>query len=248
MQYTKIFNRGICKTAIFSVLTLTVLPALHSLASHKSANDAESVQRAIQLANEREIIGGSDSIRLSSSGVRRSTHLIHDFVRQYTERSLASAWKNQADHVAQAILDASVRHGFDPILLLAVIQNESRFDPSVVGTHGEIGLMQIKPDTAEWVAKKSHIRWRGADSLRDPAVNVRIGSAYLSMLRAKFAYDKDLYLGAYNMGVRNTYRLLSAKARPQVYPQRTIQHYSRIYLEFLDSQGPGKKQDALAAI
>ena len=155
--------------------------------------------------------------------------------------------EEESSRVTRAIINSSLRHGFDPLLLLAVIENESRFNPTVVGTHGEIGLMQLKPDTAEWISKKAHIRWKGADTLRDPVANIRIGAAYLSMLRSKFGFDKDLYLAAYNMGVKNLNRLLNGKGHPQIYPQKTIEHYSKIYIEFL-GQKKGQAEGSLAAI
>jgi soluble lytic murein transglycosylase len=167
---------------------------------------------------------------------------VNQFVTEYSARALKGATPKKSKQVARAIIDSALRHGFDPLLLLAVIENESRFDPSVVGSHGEIGLMQLKPDTAEWIAKKARIRWKGVDSLRDPAANIRLGAAYLSMLRAKFGFDKDLYLAAYNMGVTHLNRLLQGNGHPQVYPQKTIEHYSKIYVEFL-----GKKQQAQPA-
>lgn len=247
MQYTKLLNRGIyTKLGLASALLLVVLPELNNFSFGSVGDDAQHVQRAIQLAHERELIG-ADSIRLTASSIRRKGDQIHEFVHQYMARSLKAEWKGQSGRISQAILDASVRHDLDPVLLLALIQNESRFDPVVVGAHGEIGLMQIKPATAEWVAKKSRIRWTGVDMLRDPVANIRIGTAYLSMLRAKFGFEKNLYLAAYNMGTRNLNRLLNSNGYPQIYPQKTIQHYSQIYLEFLDGQSK-KTMAALAAI
>ena len=230
MSIKGILNRGY-KKGLGSVLILIVLPSINNFGFHPVTDDAEHVQRAIQLANQRELFG-SDSIRLTASG-HRKVNQVNEFVAQYAERSLKGMSKKESDRVAHAIINTSLRHGFDPLLLLAVIENESRFDPLVVGTHGEIGLMQLKPDTAEWIAKKSRIRWKGADTLRDPVANIRIGGAYLSMLRSKFGFDKDLYLAAYNMGVKNLNRLLGSNGHPQVYPKKTIEHYSKIYIEFL---------------
>lgn len=247
MQYPKPFTRSTyTKAGLAAALILVVLPGLNNFNFSSVGDEAEHVQRAIQLAHERELMG-SDSLRLTASGLRRSGDQVHGFVNDYLSRSLKGQWKTQSIRISRAILDASLRHGFDPILLLAVIQNESRFNPIVVGAHGEIGLMQIKPDTAEWVAKKARIRWTGEDMLRDPVANIRIGAAYLSMLRAKFGYEKDLYLAAYNMGTRNLNRLLSSNGYPQIYPQKTIQHYSQIYLEFMDGQNKVATA-ALAAI
>lgn len=230
MSFTKLLNRSY-KTGLGSLLVLIALPGLNNFGFHPIGDDTEHVQRAIQLAHERELFG-TDSIRFTASS-HRKVEQVNEFVAQYAERSLQGDWKKQSGRVAHAIISSSLRHGFDPLLLLAVIENESRFNPVVVGSHGEIGLMQLKPDTAAWIAKKARIRWKGADTLRDPVANIRIGAAYLSMLRSKFDFNKDLYLAAYNMGVKHLNRLLSGNGHPQVYPKRTIEHYSKIYIEFL---------------
>jgi soluble lytic murein transglycosylase len=192
MQYKKFLSRGFLKkskTTLTSAFLLVALPGISEFGSYPVRDEAEHVQRAIQLIEERDLlVSPSDSIRLTSAGITRKTAQIHQFVIEYTERSLRGEWKAHAPKIARAILDSSTRHGFDPLLLLAVIQNESSFNPTVIGMHGEIGLMQLKPDTAEWVAKKSRIRWTGADMLRDPIANVRLGTAYLSMLKAKFGF------------------------------------------------------------
>lgn len=105
--------------------------------------------------------------------------------------------------LATAVLQESDRQGIDPWLVLAVIRVESNFDPGAVGGAGEIGLMQILPDTARQVA-----RWSLGDTkldprrLYDPAVNVRLGTAYLASLLRERNGDLVGALAAYNGGDR----------------------------------------------
>ena len=217
------------------MLLLVVLPGLNNFSYRGVSDDAEHVQRAIQLAHERELIG-TDHIRLTASGNLRSGNQVREFVADYVARSMKPGLKSRSREIANAIMKSGVRHGLDPLLLLAVIENESRFNPNIIGSHGEIGLMQIKPDTAEWIAKKERIRWKGGESLYDPLVNIRIGAGYLAMLRSKFGFDKNLYLAAYNMGVTKLYRMLGDKIHPQEYTQKTLEHYSKIYGEFMNQK------------
>lgn len=223
------------------MLVLIALPAAGTLSSAPAARHHDDVeQRQVQLLQARDLLGsrGEDSARLASAGALRIDQ-VNEFVHAYVARAIRTPGRTQASRVARAILAESQRHGFDPLLMLAVIQNESGFDPSVIGGHGEIGLMQLKPDTAEWIARKTRVQWNGSESLHDPVINVRLGAAYLAMLREEFGYSKDLYLAAYNMGSRNVRRILSTtKASPQIYAQRTTQHYSKIYIEFM---GQGRK-------
>jgi hypothetical protein len=74
--------------------------------------------------------------------------------------------------VAAAIESAQDVHQLDPLLILAIIEQESRFDPRARGSHGSTGLMQIKPFVARDVAQRHGIPWTGPRTLLDPAANV----------------------------------------------------------------------------
>src|SRR5690606_19100072 len=70
--------------------------------------------------------------------------------------------------------------GLDPYLLLAVIKVESGFNPRAKSTKGARGLMQVMPDTGEWVARQLGMGRYHPDMLYEPQVNLVIGSWYLS--------------------------------------------------------------------
>jgi soluble lytic murein transglycosylase len=108
------------------------------------------------------------------------------------------------------------------------MQTESRFSPTVVGTFGEIGLMQVKPDTAAWIAKKNGIRFKGAETLKDVAVNVKIGSAYFAFLRDRFAKESRYYITAYNMGPRNMDKAMRQNRNPVEYLSRIMGNYREL--------------------
>ena len=78
---------------------------------------------------------------------------------------------------------------------------KSRFNTKAKGRHGEIGLVQIKPDTAVWMAKKLGLRAPSAQELWNPDRNLRWGLAYLSYLQKRYSKDGLVFLDAYNMGV-----------------------------------------------
>src|SRR5689334_17917274 len=106
----------------------------------------------------------------------------------------------QARDLSVVIVRESERRHLDPLLVFSVIRVESRFSTNKLGHHGEIGLMQLKPSTARWIADKTGLAWRGRRSLFDPTTNIRLGTAYLSLLRDEFKASARLYLTAYNMG------------------------------------------------
>lgn len=151
------------------------------------------------------------------------------YIFETTQNELKPKFKKYARKVTNAIMNESKKYGFDPIFLMAVIQNESSFNPEVVGSVGEVGLMQVTPQTAEWMSEKYNLPYYGPKSLKDPSINIPLGSAYLAYLRTKFDRNSHLYLAAYNMGAKKLKRKLALQEMPKVYPTRVMQRYVRFY-------------------
>lgn len=83
-------------------------------------------------------------------------------------------------------------------VIYAIIKNESDFDPDAVSSKGAMGLMQLMPETFEWICGKAEIPYDG-EKITDPETNIRCGAYYLS-----FCYDQfliwDTVYAAYNAG------------------------------------------------
>jgi len=142
--------------------------------------------------------------------------------------------------VAQLLARAERRHGIAPLLLLALIEQESRFDPCARGPHGSLGLMQVRPFVGRDVAARAG--WRFDDTtLLDPVENVRIGTRYLAELHARFG-NTELALAAYNAGPTRI-RRLQARGLPcrTRYVKRVLARY-----EGLQSVGPAVGLETLA--
>ena len=93
-------------------------------------------------------------------------------------------------------------YDLDPALLAAVIYQESKFRADAKSSSGAIGLMQLRPDTAEGIAiRTGGTKFRTSD-LYNPEINVRYGSWYLRHLLDKYGDERDA-LAAYNAGQRN---------------------------------------------
>jgi soluble lytic murein transglycosylase-like protein len=139
---------------------------------------------------------------------------------------------SEVRRISNIIIAESLKYDFDPFFVVAVILNESSFNPRARGQFGEIGLMQIKPSSAAWIAKKYQIPWKGAESLVDPVENIRIGSAYLDYLRVKFKKSGHLYLAAYNMGSLNVRRLLKKNKIPKIYSDAVKKRYAKLLASY----------------
>ena len=89
------------------------------------------------------------------------------------------------------------RYGVDPVLVRAVIQVESDFNPRCISRRGARGLMQLMPETA---------RRYGVRSIFDPEENIRGGIHYLADLLEMFRNDVPRALAAYNAGENAVFR------------------------------------------
>ena len=136
--------------------------------------------------------------------------------------------------ISSSIIQESQKYNLDPLFVMAVIQTESKFNPEIIGSHGEIGLMQIKPDTAAWIVEKYKLDITNEINLKDPKVNIQIGTAYLSYLRTSFPKKPTRYIAAYNMGPRNVRKLTAQNKSPKDYPERVLGNYKQIYQQVSD--------------
>lgn len=94
----------------------------------------------------------------------------------------------------------------DPSLIYAVMRQESRFDHSAKSNSGALGLMQVMPGTARYVAKKNRYGHSvNIQALHDPEINMMVGQDYLTYLMKEPAIQGDIIslLVAYNAGPGN---------------------------------------------
>lgn len=110
----------------------------------------------------------------------------------------------------ELVLQEAERAQLPPSLVAAVILQESEFHPAACSPVGARGLMQLMPETAEWIHQALELR-PGKPDLLEPTTNVRLGSTYLSYLRDRFAHQEVAVLAAYNAGPQQTQDWLNEK-------------------------------------
>jgi soluble lytic murein transglycosylase len=104
----------------------------------------------------------------------------------------------------------------DPALIAAVIYEESRFRDQT-SKAGARGLMQITPDTADFIARQSGgIRFKQSD-LATPQINIAYGSYYLRYLIDNYEGNERLAVAAYNAGHGNVDRWVAKAGGPQAF-------------------------------
>lgn len=86
-----------------------------------------------------------------------------------------------------------------PSLVASIINVESGFSSQKKSNAGAIGLMQILPNTAQYICEIKHINYTGINDLYNPEKNIKIGCLYFKYLLDKFG-DFDTTICAYNAG------------------------------------------------
>jgi len=90
-------------------------------------------------------------------------------------------------------------YSVDAALIYAVIKTESGFNPAAKSSADARGLMQITPDTFEWLQTKTQDSYE-LEALFEPDVNIKYGVFFLSMLIREFN-NTETALAAYNAGM-----------------------------------------------
>jgi soluble lytic murein transglycosylase len=217
-------------TAASASTTLPIYPS--PIIKIRKPKTAVAVRHESRIRHARELYGKAYRGQLKQ--MVESQPQIERFIYEEVQARLADRDKYRTLQITEAIIQEANRQNMDPLLVLSVINVESKFNLRAKGSHGEIGLMQIKPDTAEWIARKAGIKMKDAHSLYNPSFNIRIGAAYIKMLRSRFAADGNLYLSAYNIGPAKLRRNIAENNMPKVYASLIMQTYSNYYSSLND--------------
>lgn len=94
-------------------------------------------------------------------------------------------------------------YGVDPLLFLALMRQESRFDPRAVSYAGATGLTQVMPDTGEWIALRLGDEDYVKEDLRRPVISIHYGMWFMGQLLDMNRRDWIAALVAYNAGPGN---------------------------------------------
>jgi soluble lytic murein transglycosylase len=129
--------------------------------------------------------------------------------------------------LVHTILEEARAQNLDPNLVVAVIEVESAGYHLAISHVGAMGLMQLLPSTGKELAEKMGIEWKGPDTLFDPTINVKLGTAYLRQLADRFG-SVSTALAAYNWGPGRINRRLRRGADvPSLYIEQVMRAVDR---------------------
>ena len=106
--------------------------------------------------------------------------------------------KTHPQKYAESVEKYAAEYDVPESVVYAVIKTESGFTPDAVSLKGAIGLMQITPDTFDWLCSKTGDE-ANALLLYEPDTNIRYGTYFLSLLYSEFGVW-DTAFAAYNAG------------------------------------------------
>lgn len=111
-------------------------------------------------------------------------------------------WQDEIERYA-------AEYNLNPAFVAAIIDTESDYRTDATSSVNAKGLMQVMPDTAEWIAGKLDDSGYTEDSMYEPERNIRYGCWYLNFLSQKFRGDPILIACAYHAGQGNVESWLS---------------------------------------
>lgn len=92
------------------------------------------------------------------------------------------------------------QYELDPYLVTAIVRCESSNQIDAVSSDGAIGLMQIMPDTGEWIAHKLNMEPFDTSALYNAETNILFGCWYLHFLTGRLSANSVNVIAAYNAG------------------------------------------------
>lgn len=100
----------------------------------------------------------------------------------------------------QPIVTWSKTRQLNPLLVLGLIRQESRFEPKIRSIAGAKGLMQVMPGTGNWIAQKIDLKQY---NLENPDDNVKLGTWFLDYTHQEYNNNSLLAVASYNAGPGN---------------------------------------------
>ena len=148
---------------------------------------------------------GSNLLALSGEtrdSIRLAEILAHRIPDKLPEPLLPAAWRRLLHPLAHRplLISEGARYGVDPLLMAAIIREESRFDAEALSAASARGLTQFVQPTAQRVAARIGRTGLAPRDVYHPPVAIELGAAYLQELTDRFRGAPKMAVAAYNAG------------------------------------------------
>ncbi|QKQ72683.1 transglycosylase SLT domain-containing protein [Nostoc sp. TCL240-02] len=101
----------------------------------------------------------------------------------------------------------SLERKLNPLLVTALMRQESRFEPKIKSVADATGLMQLLPSTAKWIAPQIKVDFKTIN-LENPNDNIMLGTWYLDHTHQQYNNNSLLAIASYNAGPGNVSKWL----------------------------------------
>jgi len=157
-------------------------------------NDAKPGLVAVELARLATRRGAVDK------GLRYIKSVSPGYLNWEVDQAPEQFWRLAFPLPYRAALEKYSRaQDLDPLLVAALVRQESEFDPKAVSSAKAIGLTQIRPPTGREISRKMGLRYRSS-MLYEPEANLQMGTWYLKRMMDSLNGSIEATLAAYNAG------------------------------------------------
>ena len=152
-----------------------------------------------------------DPVQVLQALSRFQPELTNSEVELVFQSRLEKSKRYLAKSLAQQLVKSAKHYNLSVSMVLALIDAESSFKFTAHSHKGAVGLMQLLPSTASFIAKREGIaQYRTRKDLRNPTLNLELGIAYLAYLKNRFPSSIH-YIAAYNLGPNTVQRKLASE-------------------------------------
>lgn len=151
----------------------------------------------------------------------------------------------------EEIRQHAAKYDVDPLLVAAIIRVESNYKTNISSKKGAFGLMQLMPDTSEWIVEAGRFPLSYNNDLEKPTVSIELGTWYIGWLHKQFNGNTTAALAGYNAGQGKVRRwiqnqewdgtLEQADSIPygetRHYIQRVLYYYNKYYKLYAEEWG-----------
>jgi soluble lytic murein transglycosylase len=147
-------------------------------------------------------------------------------------------------HFQEEIKQNAAQYELDPFLIAAIIRVESNYQTHIESRKGAFGLMQLMPDTSEWIVDTARFSPSYKKDLHHPSISIQLGSWYLNWLHKQFKGNTVAAIAGYNAGQGNVIQWLQTEkwdgtlkhadnipyGETRHYIQRVLYYYNKYHI------------------
>lgn len=209
--YKKTIDKITSPASFLIIFTACMMMMTYSITTTRNIKNDKITREAKQDSLMSSI---SNEIRMLRAGISQDNTRRWNVIgiSKWIEQLRPTLSTDECNRYAIAIVNESEIQKNVPIeMIVSVVRQESYFRSDVESDAGAVGLMGIMDMTAKWICGVTGIAYNGKKTLKNPEINIKIGTWFLSYLMIEYDNNHSLVLAHYNGGIRQKNRYLKRK-------------------------------------